>query len=265
MTTTNPAATDHEKLVSDEMVERATLAYYGNDKAFFEVDKLYADYLRLKMRIALEAVMTTLTSNNADSAKLVEELRAAIDPVGDPDTGMLLANAATWIERQASAPNGVITGDGEPWPDGVCIWCHEPGKCVDGFCCECRAPEPAPPASAPNDAASEVAKRLLERAKSFADCIYSEESLIDAAEDMRLAASLLSVSAPRGEAVLPEKIPEIAMDRACAALSKLYRGDGGWIGQKAAEEQTLIVYIALRDAINASPPAAAQPIKGEST
>jgi hypothetical protein len=44
--------------------------------------------------------------------------------------------------------------------------------------------------------------------------------------------------------------PEAALASADEALMALYQGDGGWIGEEAAREQTMIVVRALRDGLS---------------
>lgn len=52
------------------------------------------------------------------------------------------------------------------------------------------------------------------------------------------------------EVDLPEEPPQAVLDAAQMELSRLYRGEGGWIGTEAANEQTRIVYRAIRTALS---------------
>jgi hypothetical protein len=56
-----------------------------------------------------------------------------------------------------------------------------------------------------------------------------------------------------GEVALPAEPPKAVLDAAGMELSRLYRGHGGWIGTEAANEQTRIVYRAIRQALNSAP------------
>jgi hypothetical protein len=64
-----------------------------------------------------------------------------------------------------------------------------------------------------------------------------------AAERAVTGSSPLSV--PTGWVAVPEEPTELMWQKADNALSDLYRGDGGWIGAKAAREQSRLLWRAM--------------------